>query len=309
MAKKSFTKSRTTSFDVNKLKAKYDKINRKGSGKSDFEDDRFWTLTVDKAQVGKATIRFLPSVIKSEDDLPYIEKFFHYVNGPGGKLWEICPNVIGKECPICKMNSELYNSGNEADKKIASSRKKQKKYIANIYVVDDEGNPDNNGKVFLFEFGTDILNRIHAQLDVEVPEDEDEIALPQVIPFMVDASGADFILESHKEDDYRKYSKSRYKKPKALAVDDIDAILEQQHDLNDYFDTEIVAKVKSYEELEDKLNKVLKKRSVNSSVEADMSDEAEDDEVEVSVDEDEGEVSIDVDDTDISDEIDKLLNG
>jgi hypothetical protein len=273
--KKSFSKTRSTTFDVNKLKQKYQKIS--GKTKNDYSDNRFWTLTVDKVQNGKATIRFLPStILDNKDDLPFVEKYTHYFEGAGGKLWEVCPNVIGKECPICKANSLLYKKAKEGDeeaKKIAAKRKKQKKFITNIYVVDDEGNPDNNGKVFMFEIGPDIFDRIFAQMDKVESEDEDEVVLPQVIPFMVDGTGADFVLESHYEDGYRKYSKSRYKKPKALNVDDIDEVLAQQHDLKEYFEKEIASKVKSYDELQRKMDAVLKQRTVSESVEDQMEDE------------------------------------
>lgn len=273
--KKTFSKTRNTSFDVNKLKQRYEKIS--GKAKNDYSDNRFWTLTVDKVQNGKATIRFLPStMLDNNDDLPFIEKYTHYFEGAGGKLWEVCPNVIGKECPICKANSALYKkaeAGDEDAKKLANKRKKQKKFIANILVIDDEGNPDNNGKVFMYEFGPDIFNRIHAQIDKVESADEDEVVLPQVIPFMVDASGADFVLESHFEDGYRKYTKSRYKKPKALNVDDIDEVLAKQHDLKEYFDKEIAGKVKSSEEIQKRMDAVLKQRTVTNSVEEQIEDE------------------------------------
>ena len=79
-----------------------------------------------------------------------------------------CPTTIGEDCPVCKANGILWNSGNKADKKLASSRKRKLNYISNILVVNDPKHSENNGKVFLFKYGKKIFEQ--AQGMVNPPE-------------------------------------------------------------------------------------------------------------------------------------------
>lgn len=256
MTTPSFSNTRKTSFDVNKLKQKIQKSEKKYDKKDSGDDNRFWKLTVDKSQAGEATLRFLPGVIETDNDLPYVEVFTHVFKGAGGTFWETCRNTIGEPCPICAANSELYKTmDKEQAKKIAGPRKKQQQYIANVLVLDDKGAPENNGKVFLFKFGPVIFKKLIDQMDGD-PENPNFI---QVIPFTLDETGADFKLVSHEEDNYRKYSKSFYKKNTVSSVSD--AVLSQQVSLKEFVDT---TKVKSSEELMKRFDKVLKKTSTAS---------------------------------------------
>ena len=47
------------------------------------------------------------------------------------------------------MNSKLWNSGLQSNKDLVSQKYKRKKnFVSNILVINDSGNPENNGKVF-----------------------------------------------------------------------------------------------------------------------------------------------------------------
>src|ERR1035437_6110514 len=107
MTTNSFSNTRKTSFDVNKLKQKIQKSEKKYDKKDSGDDKRFWKLSVDKSQAGEATLRFLPGLLETADDLPYVEVFTHIFKGAGGQFWETCRNTIGEICPICAANSEL----------------------------------------------------------------------------------------------------------------------------------------------------------------------------------------------------------
>jgi hypothetical protein len=51
----------------------------------------------------------------------------------------------------------LWNSGSDSNKEVARKQKRKLSYISNIYVVKDPGNPENEGKNFLFKYGKKIL--------------------------------------------------------------------------------------------------------------------------------------------------------
>ena len=123
--------------------------------KESYGDDRKWKPTVDKAGNGYAVIRFLPAV--EGDDLPWAKYFDHFFQGPTGQWYvEKSLTTIGKDDPVSQLNSKLWNNGTEDGKQQARKQKRRLHYVTNIMVVSDPENPENNGKVFLYEFGAKI---------------------------------------------------------------------------------------------------------------------------------------------------------
>jgi hypothetical protein len=141
---------------LEKLTQELAKLNTQGeSGKG---DDRFWYPNVDKAGNGFAIIRFLPA--PSEEDVPFIRMFEHGFKGPTG-LWYIENSLttLGKNDPVGELNSKLWNiseDDNSPTRKQARAQKRKLTFISNIYIIQDQANPENNGKVKLFKFGKKI---------------------------------------------------------------------------------------------------------------------------------------------------------
>ena len=137
------------------------------------KDDRFWSLSRDKAGNGSAVIRILPPV--NGDDLPWVKNFSYAFQGPSGR-WYIneSPTSIGLADPVAEINSEAYASKDESRIEEAKKRKRRNQFIANILVIKDPANPDNEGKVFLWKFGKKILDMIMSKAKPEF-EDEDPV--------------------------------------------------------------------------------------------------------------------------------------
>ena len=208
------------------------------------KDDRLWYPNVDKAGNGYAVIRFLPA--PGEEDVPFIRSFNHGFKGPTGSwLIENCPTTIGHKCPVCEQNTELWNSGIESDKKIASERKRKLSFISNVYVITDQQNPENEGKVFLFKYGKKLFDKLNEAMN---PQFADEDA---VNPFDLWA-GANFKLKIRNVDGYRNYDKSEFAKAGPLSNDE--SIWQKAHSLQDFIAPSVF---KSYDELKGKLVKVL----------------------------------------------------
>lgn len=104
-------------------------------------------------------IRFLPS---NDTDVPFVKKFNHGFQGPGGWFIEECPTSIGEKCPVCEANSILWKEGNES---LAKERKKRLNYWINILVVKDPQTPENEGKVFKYRFGKKIYDKIMEKIN------------------------------------------------------------------------------------------------------------------------------------------------
>ena len=155
--------------DLEKLTSEISKLTDKESTKKSYEDLRFWKPVVYKAGNGMATIRFLPA--PAGEDVPWVQVFSHSFQGPTGKWYiENSLTTMNKKDPVSEHNSVLWNSGIESNKEVARKQKRKLNYIANVYVVKDPANPDNDGKVFLFKFGKKIFEKLN---DLMNPEFED----------------------------------------------------------------------------------------------------------------------------------------
>jgi len=216
--------------------------------KESYKDDRFWRPELDKSGNGFAVIRFLPEI--TGEDLPWVKYYTHAFNGPGGWYIENCLTSLGQKDPVSELNTQLWNSGVESDKNIARERKRKVNYISNIYVVSDSVNPQNEGKVFLFRYGSKIFEKLQ---EVMKPEFKDEEAIN---PFDF-WKGANFRLKIRKVAGYTNYDKSEFDSASSLLGGD-DVKLEQlwksEHSLKEFIDPK---NYKTYDELKDRLYEVL----------------------------------------------------
>ena len=241
----SLKKSRSSS--LSKLVTETTKINAPAEGSS--EDNRFWKPSVDKAGNGYAVIRFLPE--PKGEDLPWVRIFSHGFQGPGGKWYiENSLTTFNEKDPISEYNSSLWNNGTDAGKDQARKQKRRLSYIANIYVVKDPANPENEGQVKLYKFGKKIFDKLNEKMN---PEFEDETATN---PFDF-WEGADLKLKIRNVEGYRNYDKSEFAEVSPLLEGD-DAKLETVYDsmfsLQEFLDRK---HFKTYAELQAKLDMVL----------------------------------------------------
>jgi len=242
----SFQNLKRNSSNLEKLTKAVEALNQSNN----FDQDKYWKCETDKAGNGYAVIRFLPaSPIDGDDGLPWIKLFSHGFQGPGGWYIENSLTTFNEKDPVSEYNSQLWNSGIEANKEIARKQKRKLSYISNIYVVDDPKNPENNGKVFLFKYGKKIFEKITQAMN---PEFEDEQAIN---PFDL-WNGANFKLKIRKVEGYQNYDKSEFDKPGPLKESDaeLEKIWNQENSLNELLDRK---NFKSYDQLKDRLNKVL----------------------------------------------------
>lgn len=221
-----------------------------GGGTLKKEDDRFWVPEVDKSGNGYAVIRFLDTPAADGDDgLPWVQIWSHGFQGPGGWYIENSLTTLGQKDPVSEYNTQLWNSGIEANKEIARKQKRKLTYYANILVVSDPKRPENEGKVFLYKFGKKVFEKINAKIN---PEFEDEKPMN---PFDF-WKGANFKLKIRNYEGYRNYDKSEFDVQSALFEGDdkqIEKIWKSAHSLKEFVKAE---NFKSYDELKDKLNRV-----------------------------------------------------
>ena len=223
-------------------------------------DERFWKLTSDKAGNGYAVIRFLPAI--GGEDMPFVKLYSHAFQGPGGWYIENSLTTLGKDDPLGEYNRELWNSGDESLKEQVRKQKRKLSYYSNVYIVKDPANPENEGTVRLFRYG----KKIHDMIMGAVNGDELE-GRPGINPFCF-WEGADFKLRVKKVAGYPNYDSSDFAPVSTLEdLDDaqLESIWKRGHSLQDLVAAD---KFKSYEALQDRLNKVLGRKGAAAAEEA-----------------------------------------
>ena len=262
----SFAALKSRSTDLSKL------VEMGGTGpaeKQSFNDERFWKPTRDKAGNGYAVIRFLPG--DAEAPTPWVRYWEHAFKGPSGQ-WYIEKSLtsIGQQDPVGEMNQKLWNQdGSNAAKAIVRERKRNLRYVANVLIVSDPANPENDGTVKLFRFGKKIFDKIMDSMQPQFPDEA------PVNPFDM-WKGADFTLKIRKVEGYPNYDTSSFKSPSAISDDEarLEEIYNNQEDLSEWTDPK---NYKSYDELKVRLASVLGESTTpNPKIEMELDDEIPD---------------------------------
>jgi hypothetical protein len=248
----SFANLKRSRNDLDKLtKAIEDSTSPTSKEAGSKDDTRLWQPTVDKAGNGMAVIRFLPApAVDGDDALPWVRRFDHGFQGPGGWYIENSLTTLGQKDPVSEYNTTLWNSGIEANKEIARKQKRRLHYIANILVISDPSNPSNEGEIKLFKFGKKIFDKITEAMN---PEFADETPIN---PFDM-WEGANFKLKIRNVEGYRNYDKSEFADKSALLDGDdekLEALWKKEFSLKEFTEP---SNFKSYEVLKAKLDKVL----------------------------------------------------
>ena len=187
-------------------------------------------------------IRFLPPK-NMEGNKFYMQYHYHMYKGTDSKWHFIfCPKTynFNNFCPFCALSTKLYTSGNEADKKLASSYKRKPKYVANVLVIDDDRDAKREkddkqvNTVRLYEFPMTIEKILSTELEDKVNGAGFAIFNP--------SSGLNFILrvgvtkQSGTKEVWPDYKTSKFsnKPTKITEYVDINEIEEQIYDLNEY---------------------------------------------------------------------------
>lgn len=223
-------------------------------GQNSYEDDRIWNVTFDKEKGGSAVIRFLPSP-DGGSEMPYTKVIRHFFQGSNGQYYtEKSLRTLQKPDPVADLNYRLYNSKVKSNMDQASNQKQKPRFYSNILVIKDPANRENEGKVFLYEYGPAIDNLIQESLFPDAVLDPDA---ESVNPFNV--FEAPNLLIKVKPQQLGKNIVPNYEKTafdhKVTELDgDIAEIVNKGHSLKEFTDP---TTFKTFEELGKKLVAVL----------------------------------------------------
>ena len=229
-----------------------------GAEKKNFKDDRFWSLSRDENDNGGAIIRLLPD----PTGVPFIQRYSHAFQSfdklKNQKRWyiNISPQTVNLPCPAADLWSAIYGLGTDEAKLEAKNFSRKIKFLTNILVIKDPANPANEGKIFLWEFGTKLKDKFMAALN---PTENERAMGEEPKQLFNPLNGCNIKLKIAKVAGYLNYDGTEIM-PVSSAYPDAETakseILEKAHKLEEFQKPE---NFESYEELKSKMKYVLEK--------------------------------------------------
>lgn len=215
-------------------------------------DPRFWSPTFAKNKDGKeeskAIVRFLPAPDGETED--FAKFFTHFIRGQGNRKYiERCRTTLGEADPAEELAKRLGGSNKDVYLKYGRTPR----FVANILVLQDGNKPENNGKVFLLEFGNKIMKKITAVMNGS----DDPIDPREPLNVLDPLEGANFKIVVTKQGGQNNYDDSQFMAKSSLFngdLDKIEAAWKTSHQLKPLIAPETF---KSYDELSRILSEVV----------------------------------------------------
>ena len=190
------------------------------------------------------TVRLLPYAKSPKDT------FYHYYNmgwvsfATGQYVQALSPQTYGERDPIAEERFKASRTGTEEEKEKAQAIRRMEKWLVNVYVVEDQSNPDNNGKVKMLRYGKQLHKIITEAIE---GEDAEEFG-PRV--FDLGPDGVTFKIKVEQQGDYPTYVSSRFTTAGKLDLSED----EQEKIYKGVFDLSQVFPLKSYDDLKQMLD-------------------------------------------------------
>jgi len=240
-------------FSWESMQAKLKPVFEEKSGfKKKEVDTRFWTLSKDENGNGAAIIRFLPD--PNEELFVEMSRINAQRKQKGFFVSEWSPITIGLPDPFNERFLELWQKGEKEKAKLLG---RSDRYITNIKIIKDPANPENEGKIFLFDMSKTMLNMLK---EVMVETDQMRALGEKPIPVFNPFEGHNFLIKSKiGENKIITYSNSKFADSPSAIYDSVEAaekdIIENAHKLSEFRDPSFFL---SYDELKDLLDRFLK---------------------------------------------------
>lgn len=186
----------------------------------------------------KVVVKLLPYITNPSDTIVsyYVWGFKSTKNGVF--MQPLSPSSFGEKCPIAEYRYRVWKAGTEDEKTKIKGLNRINKYMANVLVVSDSHNPENDGKVKILRFGNQIYDKVQQAIN------EDEEMYGSNI-FDLKGKGGVLRILIEKQGEYTTYKNSSFtlQTVKLPEGETEDSILAKCKDLKSQL------KVKSYDDL------------------------------------------------------------
>lgn len=240
--------------------SKYRKLSKKPAAEryktKDYEvDERFFKPGTKEGKIS-VKLRFLPNTIEDNElgYYPFKPFRFYSIETTTGKFYADAPeNVKVARKPLASFPAlvatniwkKYKKTGDEQYKNLFKDRVAKEVYLCNILVIDDEYNPENNGKVFLWKIGRQINKLCRYAMGLEMPEDNPDDYQIEITSDVADVDeGLVFHLKAHNKkkgaDRTRTYEKSVFlmKDEADISVEELSEALDKQYSIKEWFEEE-----------------------------------------------------------------------
>lgn len=114
-----------------------------------------------KDQTYRALIRFIPFIHdgKVHTTIERWECYLKDIDGNNG-VFVVSPKTVGKRCPMRDLSYRLYTSQSAIDKANSKKINVYQQWYSLVEVVKDPQHPEHEGKVFIYQFGKKIYDKI-----------------------------------------------------------------------------------------------------------------------------------------------------
>jgi hypothetical protein len=177
-----------------------------------------------KDGVYKAMIRFIPWYKNVKKSI--YKKYYIWVENPAtGENFGIdCPTTIGEKSVLYELYWKLKNSKYASDQEMVSLIQRKQKFFSLIQVIKDSNNPENEGKIMVWDYGIKIYNKLMAEME---PEDE---MIQTHVPFDLQ-SGKIFLVNTSIVGGYTNYDSCKFlNEPAGLIIDNKKIFPNSQND-------------------------------------------------------------------------------
>ena len=226
------------------------------------KDERFYVLSKNKDGFGQALIRFLPDSEKGMIQRMFKINTTVWRQGKKRFVNEFSPTTIGLPDPFQERWQELWNDGIKEDVKDSNGNivkygsktfSRGIRYVSNIKIIKDPANPENEGKIFLYEMSGSMKDKIQNALD---PSEEERALGATAKELFNPLKGNSFRLVAKKgANDQINYDSSEVVQDVTSIYSNVEEALkdidENTYKLSDLLKPE---EFLSYEELQRKLN-------------------------------------------------------
>lgn len=211
-----------------------------------FRRDIVWP-TPEKGTVERANTYVGRFLVDKSGEMFYKKYFFHFFSVGEKFFSHLCPKThdMNNFCLTCAVNQALWKSQSDNDKREARRYKRNQKFVANWFIVDDPRDTNRdaedkmNGTVKLWEFPKVIESKVKNEIV------DDNEGLKEAI-FDPSKNGYNFIVKvkSKPPDPYGQvwpdYADSVFSRKASAIADkesDIDKIMESTYNIKEYIDS------------------------------------------------------------------------
>lgn len=204
-----------------------------------YPPEKYWSYTLGDDNTARCMLRILPP--PDGDDALYVQDiWYNWTNPKNERQYNAkCRDVLGlRDDPMTNWKNSVWAKSKSEGEKLGV--RKQYRYVVNVYIINDENNPENNGKVRLWNMPRAVW-KIMDEANGTIPMDEDFGSTNDAKPINIWSpfeDGVNLILKVGKKGIYTNYDNTKVGRQRPLFENDeddveLERVFSMRHSLKD----------------------------------------------------------------------------